>query len=197
MPTVELIGPPHRRCHRHRVIAVVEAREAQLQIGDPAQSQGLFFGRCHQPEVVDAGGFCRCERLGLGDGHVAADDERVASPTEMPSLNTSITPGPGDRSAARRCIRPVTGRRHSGWPRVTRWPLGHPAHHRPAERLAHVVVVGKRWRPLGQESLDGLGAGLGVGAGVGHLLGPGTEPVAQCLEALDALGVSVEKSSRM
>ena len=64
---------------------------------------------------------------------------------------------------------------------------GHPAGHRPAERLGEPGGIGLAGRPAGLEPADRGFAGLGVHPPVGHLPGPRGEQVVELVQRLDAL----------
>ena len=64
---------------------------------------------------------------------------------------------------------------------------GHPAGHRPAERLGEPGGIGLAGRAAGLEPLDRGLAGLGVHPAVGDLPGPGGEQVVELVQRLDAV----------
>ena len=64
---------------------------------------------------------------------------------------------------------------------------GHPAGHRPPERLPDQRRVRLPVRPAGLEPVNGRLPGLGMHPPVGDLLGPRREPVVELVQRLDAL----------
>ena len=147
------------------------------------------MGGGDQAEVVDSGrGGLGAGGLGDGVVHVAAGDERDRLPGglavqpdvdlgEIFRVVPQLDAAPGERGINR--VRVAFERDGRG--------AGHPAGHRPAERLGQQPRAGLAARSAGLKPPDRRLAGLGVPPAVGDIVCPGGEQVIQMVERLDAV----------
>ena len=119
---------------------------------------------------------------------VAADDERAGRPGRL-AVQVHVDAGQVLGVVAQLDPPADQGRVHGVGVAFQRdgGGAGHPAGHRPAERLAQPVRIGGAVRAAGLEPVDRRLPGLGVHPPVGDLLGPRGEQVVQRVEGLDAL----------